>query len=75
MLSFSRYSDCLGFVETDFMNSKRGKGFILKDSNGAGMKLSAMQYWMCSEVCLGNVCAAVGKPVQLIFAEPLSNDS
>ena len=72
-----RYSDCLGFSEIMFVNTEGNKGFVLEGSNG--MRLSAMQYWMCSEVCVGQSSPDVGvsngemMPAQLIFAEPLHN--
>lgn len=64
------YKNCLGFVETRFINTKDGNGFILEGSNG--MRLSAMQYWMCSEKGV-EFDSISDPPVQLIFAEPLPN--
>ena len=57
-------------METRFINTKDGNGFILEGSNG--MRLSAMQYWMCSEKGV-EFDSISDPPVQLIFAEPLPN--
>ncbi len=64
---FYRYSEFLNFSEIAVVNTTSGKGYILEGSNG--MRLSAMQYWLCSETRVHSS----DNTVQLIFAEPLEN--
>lgn len=68
------YEQCFGFTRFNISTDERPEGFIVQSSiQGAriGMKLTAMQYWFCSESELTIDTDEPGGGVKFVFAEPL----
>lgn len=68
------YEQCFGFTRFNISSDESPDGFIVQSSiQGAsiGMKLTAMQYWFCSESELTMNTDEPGGGVKFVFAEPL----
>lgn len=68
------YENCFGFTRFNISSDESADGFIVQSSiQGAsiGMKLTAMQYWFCSESELTIDTDEPGGGVKFVFAEPL----
>ena len=68
------YERCFGFSRFNISSDEKSEGFIVQSSiQGAsiGMKLTAMQYWFCSESELRINTDEPGGGVKFVFAEPL----
>ena len=68
------YQKCFGFTRFNVNSEERPDGFYVRSSiQGAsiGMKLTAMQYWFCSETELAIDTDEPGGGVKFVFAEPL----
>lgn len=68
------YEKCFGFTRFNISSDESADGFIVQSSiQGAsiGMKLTAMQYWFCSESELTIDTDEPGGGVKFVFAEPL----
>ena len=68
------YEKCFGFTRFNISSDESADGFIVQSSiQGAsiGMKLTAMQYWFCSESELAIDTDEPGGGVKFVFAEPL----
>lgn len=70
----SWYEKCFGFSRFNISSYENPDGFLVQSSvQGAsiGMKLTAMQYWFCSETELTIDTEEPGGGVKFVFAEPL----
>ena len=68
------YEECFGFTRFNISSEENRDGFFVQSSiQGAsiGMKLTAMQYWFCSEAELAIDTEEPGGGVKFVFAEPL----
>ncbi|KAK2572164.1 4-hydroxyphenylpyruvate dioxygenase-like protein [Acropora cervicornis] len=68
------YENCFGFSRFNISSHESPEGFYVQSSiQGAsiGMKLTAMQYWFCSETELTIKTEEPGGGVKFVFAEPL----
>ena len=68
------YEKCFGFTRFNISSEESQEGFFVRSSmKGAsiGMKLTAMQYWFCSESELTIDTEEPGGGVKFVFAEPL----
>lgn len=68
------YEKCFGFTRFNVNSGEKPDGFYVRSSiQGAsiGMKLTAMQYWFCSETELAIDTDEPGGGVKFVFAEPL----
>jgi len=68
------YEKCFGFTRFNISSEESPEGFIVQSSiQGAsiGMKLTAMQYWFCSEREITIATEEPGGGVKFVFAEPL----
>lgn len=68
------YEKCFGFTRFNISSEESQDGFVVQSSiQGAsiGMKLTAMQYWFCSESELTIDTDEPGGGVKFVFAEPL----
>ena len=71
----SWYKRCLDLKQLDIYSSSEsgGDGFIIPGDNG--MRMVAMQYWLCSETVLSSSATSSSKrPVILVLAEPLHGE-
>ena len=68
------YEKCFGFTRFSINSDETQDGFVVQSAiQGAsiGMKLTAMQYWFCSESELRIDTDEPGGGVKFVFAEPL----
>lgn len=68
------YEKCFGFTRFNISSEESAHGYVVQSSiQGAsiGMKLTAMQYWFCSETELSIDTDEPGGGVKFVFAEPL----
>lgn len=69
------YKKCLGFKRFQVNADEKDDGFTVASSiNGSvvGMKLSALEYWKCSEVGIETSSHDSESSVKFVLAEPLS---
>lgn len=68
------YSKCFGFSRFQINSNEREDGFVVQSHiQGAriGIKLTAMEYWLCAETGLTVSTEEPGGGVKFVFAEPL----
>ena len=68
------YTKCFGFSRFQINSDESEEGFIVQSSiQGAsiGIKLTAMEYWLCAETGLTLSTEEQGGGVKFVFAEPL----
>ena len=66
------YKKCLDLKQLDiYSSSESNDGFVIPGDNG--MRMVAMQYWLCSETVLSSASNSK-RPVILVLAEPLHGE-